>query len=116
MCNNTVRIGVNEIGKFKTNPDNTLILEYEDFEVWKTKHGEYYYIGFSFCDDDPDEFIKVEPIATLNYNIITEKYFVKGTELVNLFDCFCCGECVTDNDIVYYWFNAVGRWNNKGGK
>lgn len=75
-----------------------LILDYDEFKVFYDHlHKEYV-----FYDPVEDEMISLQLIATLDYLIDEEPWWV--IDLDTLFDNFCCGERVTDDNIIYYWF------------
>ena len=80
---------------------NELILDYDDFKVWYDHLNQNY--EFQSEHDDP---ILVEPIGTPHYNVINDCK-AEEPQLCSLFDNFCCGEQVTDDEIIYYWFKEI---------
>ena len=85
------------------------ILDYDDFAVVKMTNeiglDEYWY--FEQGENDCDIFGKVEIMAQLIYDTINDLQIKDASILHALFDCYCCGEYVNDNNIQYLWFKAV---------
>lgn len=91
-----------ELLEYIDNNDNVKhILNYDNFAVVEIDN-EFWY--FEQGENDCDEFYKVELIAELIYDIENDIKIKTGDELHKLFDCDCCGECITDEDIRYMWF------------
>ena len=80
------------------------VLDYDDFAVVKI-NDEYW--CFEQGENDCDTFCKVEIMAQLIYDTINDLQIKDASILHSLFDCYCCGEYVNDNDIQYLWFKAV---------
>lgn len=79
------------------------ILAYDDWSVVKID-GCYYYYEHE-TEGSSDTFIRVQPIAELHYNIVND---IKTYKPLNyLFDCDVCGEQITDNEIIYWWFKEA---------
>ena len=79
------------------------ILGYDDWSVVKIE-GRYYYYEH-IVEGSSDDFFEVEPIARLYYSVDND---IETSEPLNyLFDCAMCGEQVTDDEIIYWWFKEV---------
>lgn len=72
------------------------ILDYEDWKVYY-ENGEYI-----FKDMYSGDTKKLRLVATLTY---TDTCY--EPDLWRLFDNYCCGEQVTDDKIIYYWFKEM---------
>lgn len=86
-----------------------LILDYDEFQIFEDKQtGRYFYLECG--ENDASEFLEVECIARLIYNINHDLIIPDGEEagffMADLFDCDMCGEWVNDNNIQYLWFKA----------
>lgn len=90
-----------------------LILDYDEFRVYYD-YASHEYLFIDEIKISPDStkdmvvaeeirIIKVEPVATLHYSIIDDCK-AEEPQLCSLFDNFCCGEQVTDDEIIYWWF------------
>lgn len=55
---------------------------------------------YTLVDDCTKETTELRLIATLTYTIFDQP---QG-DIDTLFDNYCCGEQVTDDNIIYYWF------------
>ena len=79
------------------------VVGYDDWSV--VRIGSRYYYYEHEVEGDSDEFHQVIPVARLHYSMMhdikTDKY------LYELFDNDMCGEQVTDNEIIYWWFKEV---------
>lgn len=73
------------------------ILDYDTFRVY------YDYATYNYIYVDEDGTKDVELVATLHYSIIDDCK-AEEPQLCSLFDNFCCGEQVTDDEIIYWWF------------
>lgn len=86
-----------------------LILDYEDFCVWRdTLTGRYFYIETG--ENDASEFCELRLVAKLTYDVNNDLLVEpsKGGETMSkLFNCDCCGEHITDDFIEYMWFKTV---------
>lgn len=71
------------------------ILDYDDWKVYY-ENGEYIFKDMSSGDTR-----KLRLVATLTYTTTDTCY---EPDLWRLFDNYCCGEQVTDDKIIYYWF------------
>ena len=81
----------------------TYIVNYDDWSVVFIR-GHYYYYEHE-VEGSSDTYFEVTPIATLNYSIVHD---IKSDEhLHELFDNDMCGEQVTDDEIIYWWFQSV---------
>ena len=80
------------------------ILDYDDFAVVKIDDNYWY---FEQGENDCDTFGKVEIMAELTYDANNDLQIKDASILHALFDCYCCGEYVNDNNIQYLWFKAV---------
>ena len=79
------------------------ILNYDDWSVVLIA-GQYWYYEHE-VEGDSDTFFQVVPIATLHYSM---NHDIKSHEdLHSLFDNDMCGEQITDNEIIYWWFKEV---------
>lgn len=78
------------------------ILEYDDWSVVKID-GRYYYYDHE-VEGDSDDFCEVQPITNLRYDI---NHDVQIDNLYELFECLVSGEQVTDDEIIYWWFEEV---------
>ena len=79
------------------------ILEYDDWSVVLIYHHYYYYEHE--VEGSSDDFYEVEPIATLHYTILND---IKNDKYLDrLFDHDMCGEQVTDDEIIYWWFKEI---------
>lgn len=58
---------------------------------------------YTLVDDNTKETTELRLIATLTYTIFDQP---QG-EIDTLFDNYCCGERVTDDNIIYYWFKEI---------
>ena len=86
-----------------------LILDYEDFCVWRdTLTGRYFYIETG--ENDASEFCELRLVAKLTYNVnndlLVEPY-KSGEIMGKLFNNDCCGEHITDDFIECMWFKEV---------
>lgn len=80
-----------------------VILDYDDFQVWEdTETHGYYYLERD--ENDASDFFEVVLVAVLTYSSIHDINEKNGERLSELFDCCCCGECVSDDKIEYLWF------------
>lgn len=79
------------------------ILEYDDWSVVLID-GQYWYYEHEF-EGASDKYYQVEPIATLHYSIVND--IKSDKHLDELFDCDMCGEQVTDDEIIYWWFKEL---------
>lgn len=83
------------------------ILNYEDWSVVLIR-GHYYYYEHE-QEGSSDTYYEVTPIATLHYSVVHD---IKDDKpLHNLFDNDMCGEQVTDNEIIYWWFKSIEEEN-----
>ena len=84
----------------------SLILGYDDFQVWlDTKTKRYYYLEGGI--NDASDCFEVEIIARLKYDVkhdLQIDHATAGQILHELFLCDCCGEYVHDKSIEYLWF------------
>lgn len=79
------------------------ILEYDDWSVVEID-GRYYYYDHE-AESSSDTFVEVRPVAQLLYSVTND---IKTSKPLNyLFDCHVCGEQVTDDEIIYWWFEEV---------
>lgn len=79
------------------------IVHYDDWSV--VRIGSHYWFYEHEVEGDSDVFCQVIPVATLHYSVV---YDIKNDEyLHSLFDNDVCGEQVTDNEIIYWWFKEV---------
>ena len=79
------------------------ILDYDDWSVVLIA-GQYWYYDHE-VEGDSDTFYQVIPVARLHYSIVHD---IKSHEhLDELFDYDMCGECVTDDEIIYLWFKEA---------
>lgn len=86
-----------------------LILDYEDFCVWRdTLTGRYFYIETG--ENDASEFCELNLIAKLTYDVnndlLVEPY-KSGEIMGKLFNNDCCGEHITDDFIECMWFKEA---------
>ena len=79
------------------------ILDYDDWSVVLID-GKYYYYDHEF-EGSSDECHEVEPVAKLYYNVIND--LQTNQPLDYLFDCNVCGEQITNDEIIYWWFKEV---------
>ena len=83
------------------------ILEYDDWSVVLIA-GHYYFYEHE-VEGGSDTYYQVVPVATLHYSIVhdieNDKY------LDSLFDNDMCGEQITDNEIIYWWFKSIEEEN-----
>lgn len=80
------------------------ILACDEFGVYKDKETEkYYYLEGG--ENDASDFFEVKLIAGLTYSIEDES----DATMANLFDCCCCGEYASDENIQYLWFDRVNK-------
>lgn len=90
-----------------------LILNYEDFCIWRDKlTGRYFYIETG--ENDASEFCELRLVAKLTYdanNDLLVKPSKCGEIMSNLFDCDCCGEYVADDHVEYVWFKETSCIN-----
>lgn len=77
------------------------ILGYDDWSVVKID-GRYYYYDHE-VEGSSDTFIEVQPITSLHYDVNHETQ----TDLHDVFECLVSGEQVTDDEIIYWWFEEV---------
>ena len=86
-----------------------LILDYEDFCVWRdTLTGRYFYIETG--ENDASEFCELKLIAKLTYDVNNDliiEHSECGEVMSKLFKCDCCGEHVADDFIEYLWFKCA---------
>lgn len=86
-----------------------LILDYEDFCVWRdTLTDRYFFIETG--ENDASEFFELKLVARLLYdsnNDLTIEPSATGKIMSELFDCDCCGEHVADDFIEYLWFKCA---------
>ena len=87
----------------------SLILGYDDFQVWldNDTHKYYYLEG---CINDASDCFEVEIIARLKYDVkhdLQIDHMTAGQILHELFLCECCGEYVSDGKIEYLWFAKI---------
>lgn len=86
-----------------------LVLDYDEFQVWyDADKGISHYLECG--ENDASDCFEVELIADLAYSAVHDlkiKHDEAGLVLSELFDCDCCGECVLDDEIHYYWFKKV---------
>lgn len=75
------------------------ILDYDNFFVVKAETRYFYFTE--------DQIIEVKPIAELYYSIVNDIRTDKPLDY--LFDCLVCGEQITDEEIIYWWFTAVNE-------
>ena len=98
----------NEFMKFIA--DNTdeiqYILDYDDFAVVKITN-EIGLDEYWFYSNEEETYCKVEIMAELTYDVNNDLQIKDETILHTLFDCYCCGEQITDDEIKYLWFKAV---------
>ena len=84
----------------------TLILEYDDFQVWlDTETKKFYYLEGGI--NDASECYEVKIIAQLKYDVkhdLQIDHATAGQLLHELFRCDCCGEHVHAEGIEYLWF------------
>ena len=83
-----------------------LTIDAEDWQIWKdTKSGKFFYIESG--TNDASDFYEVRPIARLEYDVLNDIQ-CKPETLFDLFkDYDFCGEQVTENKIIYWWFKEV---------
>lgn len=81
--------------------ESILILDYEDWSVYYDNESA----TFIYVDNDTKEWFYVRPIATLHYTIFEQPN--DTICLDTLFDNTCCGEQVTDDEIIYWWFKEI---------
>jgi hypothetical protein len=79
------------------------ILNYDDWSVVLI-HGHYYYYEHE-VEGSSDTYYEVIPIATLHYSIVHD--ITNDEHLHEIFDNDMCGEQVTDNEIIYWWFKNI---------
>ena len=79
------------------------ILEYGDWSVVKIE-GRYYYYEHEI-EGDSDEFFEVQPVASLHYDV--DHSDVRMKNLFEVFEYIVSGEQVTDDEIIYWWFEEV---------
>ena len=80
-----------------------LILDYDEFKLYRDKHQNRYY----YINEDDEDLCEMQKIATLEYNVCND---LKDTyALHSLFDSDLCGEQVLDNKILYLWFKIKGE-------
>jgi hypothetical protein len=75
------------------------ILDYDDFSVWYD-FSDHTYI---YVDEDGNT-SDLYCIARLTYDINNLPNDPDDRLFHTLFDNFCCGEQVTDDEIIYWWF------------
>ena len=86
------------------NDDNIeYILDYDDWSIIEVG-GEFYFYEHEI-EGSSDDFCEVLPIATLHYTIINDIQTDKPLDY--LFNCDICGEQVTDDEIIYWWFKKL---------
>lgn len=83
--------------------DVEYILDYDDWSVIKIENRFYFYEHE--IEGSSNDFYEVLPIATLRYTIINDIRTDKPLDY--LFNCDFCGEQVTDDEIIYWWFKQV---------
>lgn len=79
------------------------ILDYDDWSVVLIASHYWYYEHEVMGDSDT--FFQAIPIARLHYSIVHD--IKSHKHLHDLFDNDMCGECVTDDEIIYLWFKEV---------
>lgn len=86
-----------------------LLVDYDEWQIWiDFKNGKYYYVETG--ENDADTAYEVQEIARLSYSVehdLKIPHDKAGIIMSELFDCCCCGECVTDDEILYLWFDLV---------
>ena len=78
------------------------ILGYDDWSVVKI-YGRYYYYDHEI-EGNSDILCEVKPITNLRYDI---NHDVQIDNLHEVFECLVSGEQVTDDEIIYWWFEEV---------
>lgn len=81
--------------------ENELILDYVDWSVYYDHESA----TFIYVDNDTEERFYVRPIATLHYTIFDQPNGIICLDC--LFDNTFCGEQVTDDEIIYWWFKEI---------
>ena len=77
------------------------ILEYDDWSVVLIDDHYYYYDHE--VEGSSDTFCEVQPITSLHYDMEHDTQI----DLFEVFECFVSGEQVTDDEIIYWWFEEV---------
>ena len=84
----------------------SIILGYDDFQVWLDNDtNKYYYLEGGI--NDASDCYEVEIIAQLKYGVnhdLQIDHLNAGQILQELFLCDCCGEYVSNGKIDYLWF------------
>lgn len=83
--------------------DVEYILDYKDWSVVKIE-GRFYFYEHEI-EGSSDDFCEVLPIAVLHYSVNNDVHFDIPPDC--LFDCDFCGEQVTDDEIIYWWFKQI---------
>ena len=79
------------------------VVDYDDWSVVRIGCAYYYYEHE--IEGDSDTYYQVVPVATLHYGGMHD---IEDDEpLHTLFDNDMCGEQITDNEIIYWWFKEV---------
>ena len=78
------------------------ILNYAEWSVVKIDCRYYYYDHE--IEGDSDEFCEIRPITSLHYDV---NHDVQIDNLYEAFECLVSGEQVTDDEIIYWWFEEV---------
>lgn len=78
-----------------------VIFDHNEYRVWY----DYERHKYLYQDVAINEFRELELVATLHYDINAEPLW--SVNLDTLFDNTCCGEQVTDDEIIYWWFKEI---------
>ena len=77
------------------------ILEYDDWSVVLIDDHYYYYDHE--VEGSSDTFCEVQPITSLHYDMEHDAQI----DLFEVFECLVSGEQVTDDEIIYWWFEEI---------
>lgn len=81
--------------------ENELILDYDEFSVHYNNETQ----TFVYTEHETHAQIELELIATLHYDTSAIVNWGAEEDITQHFvETFCCGERVTEHEIIYYWF------------
>ena len=83
----------------------TVIEAGDDWQIFKDKKSGKFFVNECSCND----FYEVRPIAKLEYDVFNDIQCT-NENLFNMFDWNkydFCGEQVTEDKIIYWWFKEV---------